>query len=349
MKFLWRWLKRLLVLLIALVGLLLLPVGYTEIACRAEVSSDDYQPIVTDPKWRRTESRTLTTYPEWHIVHAYDDYAQVIGSGDPHDFGFLRAVTGFWTSLCPLAHEAGGMGGFAGDSKLTIYTIGVSFTAELLAKAAYEETVGRIATWVRGDKRSELDEVSARQAREYARFLQQTPWYKWDFPSDVAELRAASAGTFRDRERAFALGLEFGAKSAYAEVIADAVQEIGVDALRMRSVIEGIPADQLERFPGVVVIEELGEGILVETDRYRTFTGLLQDWAKGGANMVEIAGNDEILFTIISDDAEFDGALYSFPRQGYDDWRHLILVPVTDLLERIRDLKGARLEHVHDY
>ena len=43
--------------------------------------------VLLDAEWQRAESRTLTTYPEWHIVHAYDDYARVITDGDPHEFG----------------------------------------------------------------------------------------------------------------------------------------------------------------------------------------------------------------------------------------------------------------------
>ena len=39
--------------------------------------ADTYTPIVPEAD-RRPESRTLLTYPEWHIVHAYDDYAAVI-------------------------------------------------------------------------------------------------------------------------------------------------------------------------------------------------------------------------------------------------------------------------------
>ena len=59
--------------------------------------------------------------------------------------------------------------------------------------------------------------------------------------------------------------------------------------------------------------------------------------------------NDDILFTVISDDPQVEGALYSFPRQGYGDWRHLVLVPVSELADRLRALGDLRLEHVHDY
>jgi hypothetical protein len=52
--------------------------------------------------WQRPEGRTLMTYPEWHIVHAYEDYAAVIRTGDPDDFGFLSSIGDFWSSTCAL-------------------------------------------------------------------------------------------------------------------------------------------------------------------------------------------------------------------------------------------------------
>lgn len=349
MRFLWRWVGRLLVALAASVVLLLAPVAYVEIACTGSPGVSPHDPTITAPEWQRAESRTLTTYPEWHIVHAYDDYARVIRDGDPHDFGFVQAIRGFWTALCPLKERADEMGGMTGDSKLTIYTIGVSFTAELLAKAAYEETLGRVATWVRGDARAALDDASARRAADYAVFLQQTPWYKWDFDGDVKVLETQGGDGFRDRERRWALGNEAALKALYAVQIEKAVAGIGADALRLRSIVIGLDAGGLARIEGVTVIGRRGEGIEIETDRYRAFTRVLERLAAAGASIVEIAGNDGILVTVLSDEPVAEGALYSFPRQGYGDWRHLILLPVADLAERLRNLGGLKLEHVHDY
>lgn len=350
MRWLGRWLGRLVLVGLAVVALMLAPVGYVEIAC---TGIPDYAeapaPILPDPEWRRDESRTLTTYPEWHIVHAYDDYAQVIEDGDPHDFGYLRAISGFWTSLCPLKERAATMGGMTGESKMTIYTIGVSFTAEMLAKAAYEETLGRLATVIRGEDHAPLDDLSARQAAAYAAFLQQVPWYEWDFAGDAEELERAGGEAFRDRERRFALGTEYRAKAWYAGVIRQAVAGVGADEVRIRSVVTGLPREALAEIQGVTVVGEVAEGLLIETDRYRAFTRILERLAAAGADVVEIAGNDEILFTAISEAPAAEGALYSFARQGHGDWRHLILVPVSELAGRLRGLGDLRLEHVHDY
>lgn len=333
---------------VAGVVLLLLPVGYVELACNGPAGEDSYTPLV-DGAWQRAESRTLTTYPEWHIVHAYDDYARVIAEGDPHEFGYMRAIAGFWTGLCPLKTRADDLGGMTGDQKMTIYTIGVSFTAELLAKAAYEETLGRVATIIRGKTRAPLDEISATRSAEYARFLQQTPWYAWPFAEDAEVLSAEAGASFRDRERRLALGAEAAAKGVYAGIIANAVAGVGADSLRMRSVVTGLSADDLAGLDGVTVIGPTGDAVEIETDRYRRFTRLAEAIALAGGDWVEIAGNDDILFTALSDNAQQDGALFSFQRQGYGDYRHLIMLKVPTLADRLRNLDGLQLEHIHDY
>ncbi|MEK6215764.1 MAG: hypothetical protein N2B03_00955 [Boseongicola sp.] len=349
MRVIWRWLRHGVIALVFLILLLLAPVGYVEVACRGDATGEAYQPIITTADWQRAESRTLLTYPEWHIVHAYDDYARVIRDGDPHDFGYFRAIAGFWTSLCPLTERAAAMGGVTGATKTTIYTIGVSFTAEMLAKALYEETLGRVATWFRGSARAPLDDLSALQAAQYAKFLQQTPWYKWDFNSGADALISNAGPGFRDWERRTALVIEYKGKAAYAGLIARAVEDVGTDKLRLRSVVVGLDADALREIEGVTVIETLPEGIVIETNRYRAFTKIAERLAAAGANFVEVAGNDEILFTATSHSWKIRGSVHVMLRQGYGDIRYIFLVPVSSLADRLRNLDGLTLEHIHDY
>lgn len=342
-----RWLGRvLLVLLLCLVGLLA-PVAYTELACRGEAAPEPYDAILP-PEHHRAESRTYLTYPEWHIVHAYDDYAQVIATDDPHTFGFLRSIAGFWSTLCDVTRVASAHGGVPGETKQMVYVIGLSFTAELLMKAAYEETLGRITAVLRGFERAPLDDLSADQARRYATFLQQVPWYRWDFAADAEALGAAATDALRDRERRVALGLEYGAKAAYAQVIAAAVESVGADALTLRMILTGYPGQGEE---GLEVIAVRDEGLEVETIRYRALTHLLQDLASRGVDFVEIAGNDDIMLTVISAAPTFDDAQSTLRRQGYDDYRHLVGLKVRDLGARLRQYQsdGTRVEHIHDY
>ncbi len=342
-----RWLGRLLLVLAVCVLGLLAPVAYTELACQGEAPPAPYDALLP-PEHHRAESRTYLTYPEWHIVHAYDDYAQVIAKGDPHDFGFLRSIAGFWSALCDLTRVASGHGGVPGETKQMVYVIGVSFTAELLMKAAYEETLGRLTAVLRGPERAPLDALSAQQARDYATFLRQVPWYRWDFTADAEALNAAATDTLRDRERRVALGLEYGAKASYAQVIAAAVESVGPDAPTLRMIITGYQAQGEE---GLQVISARAAGLEVETVRYRALTHLIEELAAGGVDFVEIAGNDDIMLSVISDASTFDGARSSMRRQGYGDYRHLVGLKVRDLGPRLRAYQRDRIqvEHIHDY
>lgn len=348
MRVLFRWIKRLVLLVVVLILGLLSPVAYIETMCRPEGTTIAHDPLV-GPDWQRPEGRTLLTYPEWHIVHAYADYAEVIRTGDPQDYGFLPSITGFWSSTCALSKASGPHGGFPWETKQMVYTIGVSFTAELMLKAAYEETLGRLFVALRGSQRAPFDDLSARQAADYAVFLQQVPWYKWNFTRDAGQLDQAATDTLRDRERRLALGLEYRAKAAYAKVIEAAVAAVGADQLRLRAVVSGLDAEKLAALPDVQVIETLPEGVVIEGPRYRAFTRLAESIAYAGGNFVEIAGNDDILFTMITDQPGAAGAIHSFARQGNPGFRHLVLIPVSQLADTLRSLPEGALEHIHDY
>ena len=348
MRRLFRWLGRAAAALALILLALLAPVAWVETACRGTATPAPHTALAAET---RPAIRTLLTYPEWHIVHAYDDYARVISTGDPHDYRYLRSIGGFWSSLCTLTRESAALGQIDGDTRTMVHVIGVSFTAEMLMKAAYEETVGRLVTLIRGPTRAPLDDLSAEQAAAYARFLQQTPWYLYDFRADAAALRDAAGDSLRDRERAVALGLEHGARAAYAGVIESAVAATGQDDLTLQMVVTGLPDAALTAEPGVRILRRLDQGSEVETPRYRALTLILNDWARAGASFADIAGNDRIMFTALSDRASEDGALLSLPRQGEGDTRHLFLVPVTELAARLRALpgEGLTLEHIHDY
>lgn len=348
MRALGRIIKRVLQALLILVIVLATPVVYVETMCRGDGTP---APSTSLSSETRPEIRTLLTYPEWHIVHAYDDYARVIRDDDPHDFSYLRAIFGYWSSLCTLTTQAATLGEIDGETRQLVHVIGVSFTFEMLMKAAYEETIGRATTLIRGPDHARLDNLSASQAAEYAAFLQQVPWYRYDFLGDAAALNQIATDEVRDRERAFSLSLEHLARAAYANVIAQAVAATGFDDLTLQMIITGMPVEVLTATDGVRIVAQTANGLEVETPRYRELTTILADWAAQGATFVDMAGNDQIMFTAISDAPTQDGALASLARQGYNDTRHLFLVPVPELANALRtlDARGLRLEHIHDY
>jgi hypothetical protein len=337
--------------------LLLSPVAYVELACRGEGGMQAYQPLITDPAFRRPEANTYLTYPEWHIVYAYDGLAHALKTGDEYTFDYLPSISRFWRAACALTRVAGQHGGADWDTRSMIHTIGVSFTAEMLAKAAYEETIGRATAWLRGERKTPQDAVIAAMAADYAGFLRQTPWYMYPFPWEARKLWAAPVEqSVRGWERRLGIGLEFQAKAAYAKVIAGAVAATGEAQLVIRTVVSGLDAKVLAGISGVKVIVPRQGGLEIETPRYDLFTGILVEIARQGGSIREIAGNDEVMVSLTVRDGppvavQPGTILLRMKRDGIAGERLLVNVKMSELAAFLRAYPRGDpgLEHVFDY
>jgi hypothetical protein len=321
------------------------------------------RPIVSEPGYVRRESDSYLSFPEWHIVYAYDDLAGVLRRGDESDFAYVRQIAEFWHSLCRLtrvvtAREPVGM-----DTKVMLYTIGWSFTAELALKGAYENTLGRLLEWLRGPDKTAEDEYAARDMQAYARFLRQTPWYEYPFATRLLEFWRATPwrGEHMPRkvERRVVFSLEYGTKATYGAVIGYAsAAALGPADLEIQTIVLGLEPADLAGEPQVRVVRELGWGrTLIRTPRYQAYTDLLVRLARRGRNVAEIAGHHRILVTVLAPKGPLPaqpGAaeLFEVPIQSRPDRRRIGLdVAVAQLGAVMRgwEAAGATVEHVYDY
>lgn len=346
-----------LAVLVVAILLLLSPAAYVETFCHADPEADVYRPLITDPEFRRQEANTYLTYPEWHIVYAYDGLAETLKTGDEHGFGYFSSVKDFWVADCALTRIADRHGGADSETRMMIATIGVSFTLEMGLKAAYEETIGRFFAFWRGSEKTPQDIVARDMAIDYAAFLRQTPWYKYPFQPWIDGLWAAPVEEpLRGWERRLALGGEWRAKIAYAGMIASAVAATGEAKLTIRSLISGLPATTLSAIPDVSVISESADGVLIETPRYDRFTHILAEIARAGGTIREIAGNDEIMVSLTMPSGMEQGNLPDeviarLHRTGFDSDRLLLSVKMADLSPLLKDrpIADPGLEHIFDF
>jgi hypothetical protein len=354
-----RWLKWPLIVLGVMALAAAIPIVRNEISCRATpaASAKVYKPLL-EATHHRDEINSYLTYPEWAIVHAYEDLAGVMRRSSESEFAYFASVSGFWTSLCDLTRLASSRGPISLEYKVTLYTIGVSFAAEMGIKGAYERTIGRLTAWQRGETRTPEDMFALAVADDYAKFLRQTPWYEYPFGPKLLAFWRETPFTFasplRSIERRFALTLEYCSKAFYAKLIGFGAGAIPAQ-LTIRSVLRN--AD-LVADPRIVVIGPIGGGsTVIETPRYRAFTEILAGLAARGRDMTEIAGNDDILITFLAANDAAVGRingkrLFLVPLQSRPGWSRVgVDVKVPDLLSVIRQLKsiGAELEHVYDY
>jgi hypothetical protein len=309
---------------------------------------------------RRNEVDSYITYPEWAIVYAYDDFAAVTRRGSESDFHYLDSIRSFWTSLCAVKRVAPQHGQVALDYNAMLYIIGPSFTAEIAAKGLYENTLGALTAWIRGPTRTPEDEFALKVADDYAHFLRQTPWFDYPFFDRLkrfwAEVPLTGGNPVRKVERRFGLSIEYAFKAAYAKAIG-ALAGLSPADLRIRSAVVDLGTADLAAEPRIVLVRKEGDRSVIDTPRYQEFTEILRKLAERGRDVSEIAGNRNILVTVLSPHCEpfplqeFP-AVFVVPIQARPGWcRYALDVRVPQLGFLFRSLAQTKyeVEHVFDY
>ncbi len=363
-----KWLRRILVTSAVLIALtVLVPLAYIEGTCRpSSVDASSSAPAVSLPAvdeagYRRKLNNTFFTFPEWYIVYSFEDFGRFLDRSSESQFGYLSHIFGFWRSFCTINRAVPATGESLAEVKTMIYVIGVSYTIEYAIKGFYENTVGRVFEWIRGEKLTPQDEFGRAVLQDYAAFLYTIPWYKYPFREKLDGLMAISSPTpswLRSRERDFALGTEYFLKIGYASLIQKALDAGGDSEPRDIMFVVAATPQALAKEPRIKPIRALdAQWQLVQTPRYKAFGEILQGLLDQGIGLAEIAGNHDILVTVIAPDAaklDVKGTteLFSLELDARPGFRRAGLKARIDQLVDInRDLKvrGASIEHFYDY
>ncbi|MCX7230265.1 MAG: hypothetical protein NTW15_14935 [Burkholderiales bacterium] len=337
------------------------PIAWIETRC-VTVRADGgpaYAPILP-PADRRVEVDTYLTYPEWSIVHAYEDLAAVSRARGESAFAYASSVAGYWRGLCAVVRTASARGEIPSDTRTMLHVIGISFSAEMAVKGAWESTLGALAEAVRGGAPTPEDTFSHAVSDDYAAFLRQAPWYAYPFGPTLArfwrEVPWQGGHPVRKVERRVALSLEYGVKAVYAKALG-ALAGLSPAASTLRSVVRGLDAGDLAVDARIVLVERRADGTsVIETPRYRAYTEILAGLAARGRDLVEIAGNDEVMLTVLAPAGAQPPAgavpLLAVPVQArHGSERVALAVRVDALCALLRGLQGGvvSLEHVYDY
>jgi hypothetical protein len=249
------------------------------------------------------------------------------------------------------------------ETRLVLWTIAISFTAEYGIVGIYAKTIGRLSEWLHlGGKTSE-DHYTDMVAEEYGLFLNQVPWYEFPYLQKLSGLWSENFGwssiTPRGLERRTIFTVGYLVKFGYAQVIGwlsgSAFEEISPEthatmtnttAQYVTSTLD-IPAE---------IIPETGD-ILASFPRYRAFTPLAKKATIQGIHFVNIEGNDEIMLTIITDTNHIcmqnnNNISFIFPILTQPSFsRYSLSVPVKELHITLNELRECEIavEHIYDY
>jgi hypothetical protein len=337
------------------------PVAGIELACKSGGPPRPAAPSRMAEADRRALGDSYMSFPEWDIVYAYADLAGVMRQSSESSFDYFQAIGGFWSSLCGATRTASSLGPVTLDQTVTDHIIGLSFTAEMAIKGAWERTIGAVAVWSRGPDKTPEDVFALDVAEDYAAFLHQTPWYRYPFGEKLRALWTnvpfRTTHLFRSIERRVALTLEYGGKAVYAKAM-DWLAGYSPANLRLRSLVRDLRPEDIAASPAITPVGSPLDGLsLIETPRYEAYTDILRILAARMRDVEEIAGNRRILTTIVAPvtpalDTEGARTIFSMPIQSRPGWQRLGLdTDVAALTRQIRRVEeqGAVFEHAYDY
>ena len=342
-----------------LATLMAAPVIYIEAGCSGSAATAAARkPLIRDKVWQRQEARTWLTYPEWHIVYSADSYGRFLEKNPPSGYSYLRDVRGFWSSYCAVNEAAAASGGADGGTRVMLYTIGLSFSAELLIKGFYENTIGRLSEWIGGWDSAD-DRYATNVQKQYGAFMHETPWYEFPFQRAFNGLWKTEEPEHKVRhwERRLALSSEYWVKSGYAALIGwVSGASLGRDERTLRFVAKASPAAVRRVDARFKPVGTVAGGTLVEAPRYAQFTDLLGKLSRSRVQLVEISGNDDIFVTALVPAKAMpqpnSTQIMAMPLADRPGWQRVgVTTKVPALLPLLRSIRksGGEVEHVYDY
>ena len=313
------------------------------------------------PGYARAESFTYLTLPEWFIVFSADEYASFVATRPPSAFPYVGSARQYWRYYGAACAVTKGKYPFETGHHLMLGVIGASFTVESSLKALYENTLGRLTEWLASTDTPE-DAFARRVAKEYGTFMHTVPWYEFPFAARLGQLwretPLSGPHLLRKIERRFALTAEYGVKAVYGWVIGAAAGAADAPAqLRVHALIEKAGSKVLTD-GRVQQVKALGPGSSIVTlPRYEAFSGTALAVIAQNARFRDIAGNDEILITVLARrgvpfDVPQTRLVMAAPVLTDPTMQRLAFsVPVTALNEVVAHLgrDRASVEHLYDY
>lgn len=316
-------------------------------------------------KNRRPLEDSYFSYPEWYIVWSYEERAQYLPKNLPSGFPYFASIGQYWRSYCFICGLTQSRHQFNFGDHLSSFVLGGSFALEYSIRGAYEQTIGRLSEWTSSHELVEEDAYAARVAREYADFVYIRPFYEFHFAHALKQLWKETsfwgAHPIRKWERKFILSTDYGLEAIYAEILQVASHiTYGVESADTYMAIENAPDTLFQEFPHIKKVKETGPRSYVAViPRYQEFTDLAVLLAKRDVHFVQIAGNTEIMLSVVTPKnwnydlpAAEASVLFHEDFLTQPDVKRIVLeCPVRSLHSVLKHLTGSgiKIEHIYDY
>jgi hypothetical protein len=316
-------------------------------------------------KNRRPVEDSYFSYPEWYIVWSYEERAQYLPKNLPSGFPYFASIGQYWKSYCFICGLTQSRHQFNFGDHLSSLVLGGSFALEYSVRGAYEQTIGRLSEWTSSHELVEEDAYAARVAREYAGFVYIRPFYEFHFAHALKQLWKETPfwgkHPIRKWERKFILSVDYGLEAVYAWTLEKASHlTYGVESDETYTWIENVPATVFQEFRRIKNVKQVGpQSFVVSIPRYQEFTDRAIELAKRDVHFVQIAGDDEIMLTVVGPkNSSYDlpasegSVLFTENFLTQPDVKRIALeCPVRSLHSVLNSFSTRRIkiEHIYDY
>lgn len=360
--------KKILVILSIIVGIIIIVSVSFKVSCKLEDESESKGGLNEQREndiegYNRYEVSTYLTFPEWHLVYISEDYTKFIEKNKPSKFPYLRSIGQFWKGYCSVYGITSKQYDFYLNDHVMIWVIGVSTSIEYGIKGIYENTAGKITEWLSFPERTAEDEFAYEFNKEYVNFIYDYPWYMFSFAEKFGDLWTdvdlVGKNMIRKWERRWILSLELSVKTVYGGIIRLATRTVyGKAETEIYATVENISTKVFQEESRIKKVKEIRlKETIILIPRYRVFTEIVPELVRKGIIFKDIAGNDEIFMTIIApEDWEYmlaEGKVI-FIMEGLNQPelnRVGVKVPVQKLHTILPELEKEqiKIEHIYDY
>jgi len=313
--------------------------------------------------YAKGEEQTFLTVPEWYLVFNPNEYADFLASGNnPSAFPFWKSIDEYWTLYDRVNALSEGLYPENSEYQMMLWVIGVSTTAEFVAKGFYENTIGRLTRWTASEDTPE-DLLIQEAHAAYGELIYYEPWYVFPFADYAGRIWSDTpffGGNFiRKLERKLMFTGEFAFKALYARAIGFGSQATygpseGIVTMHVVGDAHSITAIDSR----IEVLRDFGDGdLVIRAPRWGGFTEVVPKLAEAGVRFVEINGNDEIVFTTVA--PEDSNAAPAHAQLLFNSMvisplgmkRSVYVVRIEHMAESLTSLapNGIQLEHIFDF
>jgi len=251
----------------------------------------------------RPPDQTFLTFPEWFLVFSPAEQAAYFKTHTSTTFPYLKHTDQLWKGYDVVYDQIKGNYPFNTGYHVMIMVIAGSTTIEYGIKAWYETVFGRVTDT---DELTSEDQFNAQYMQSYVDFIEDTPWYEYNFSNQLKTLWADDSifGThfLRKLERRYYLTTELLVKGAYGWLIKQATQA-SYDAALLNTtvVIDSVPKNKMLLKEVRNVRNLPGSLTMMDLPRYADFNTSVCKLARNGVKFTEIAGNKgAIMLTVLA-------------------------------------------------